>query len=162
MDLTSITGFFVHISLDWLFLAGVAILAFVDTMRGGSARAVALGLSFPFAYILVDLAPEAQLVGGFASGLTSVLAQGAFAAAILVLCFLLLYRITDSFVSEGGFIQSVAAAFGLAALVGLFWPLITGFAALYQPSAQLMQVFSEPYRFWWLLVALAALAFSRN
>jgi hypothetical protein len=161
MDLTSITGFFAHISFDWIFLAGIGLLAFLDAMRGGSARAVALGISFPLTYILVALMPGAQLMGNIEAQFSSSLARGALCAIVLVLCFLLLYRITDNFGSEGGFLQSFAAAFGLAVLVALFWGLIPGFAALYEPSAQIQGIFAEAYRFWWFLVALAALAFAR-
>jgi hypothetical protein len=162
MDLTSVTGLFLHMSFDWLLLIGAGLLAFLDSMRGGSARAVALSLSLPLTYLLMALAPKAQLVAGMQGQLSSSLAQALFAAAVLFVCFLLLYRMTDTFVSEGGFLQSLAGALGLAALLGLFWALIPGFAAVYEPSAQMQGIFAEPYRFWWLLAALAALAFSRS
>ncbi|HVU75842.1 MAG TPA: hypothetical protein VHD38_03350 [Candidatus Paceibacterota bacterium] len=161
MDLTSITGIFLHISIDWIFLASLGLLALLDGMRGGSSRSVALGLAFPLVYILARFSPAAQLMGSIEKGLSSPIAQGLFAVVLLVFCFLMLYRVTDTFVSDGGFIQAFAGALGLIAMVGLFWPLIPGLAALHTPDAQFLSAFSEAYRFWWLLVGLAAVAFSR-
>ena len=162
MDLSSVTSFFTNISIDWIFLVSVALLAFLDAMRSSTARAAALGLSFPLTYIIAQAAPAAQLIGDVQKQFSSSLAHGLFAAIILIVFFLLLYRITDSFAADGGFLQSLAGAIGLAIMIGVFWPLIPAFTALHEPSVQILQVFGEAYRFWWILVGLAALSFSRG
>lgn len=161
MDLSAITGFFVHISIDWIFLASIGLLAFLDAMRGGGARAIALGLAFPLSYLLTQFAGKAQLLSGVESQLSSTLAQGAFALSLIAICFFMLYRVADTLVAESGFVQSLAAAIGLCAMIGLFWPLIPGLMALHAPAAQFLQAFGDAYRFWLILVGLAAFAFSR-
>ena len=162
MDLSSVASVAAHLSAGWLVLTAVAILASLDALRGGTGRAAALALALPLTYVFLTFLPDAIFVGALYTSLTSAYAQAGIAAVVLVGLFVVLYRVTDSFESDTGFLSAVLAGIALAVVVGVTWSLIPQFNQLWSFGDSVEGVFGPAYRLWWLLGAYIALAFARG
>jgi len=59
-------------------------------------------------------------------------------------------------------LQAVFAGIAVTALVVLAWIQIPALDAVWHFGDQVQAAFAESYRFWWLIVSLAALAFAKT
>jgi hypothetical protein len=160
--MSDVIAFLGHVSPGWIVLLALAALAFFDSIRGGTARTTALALAFPLSYVLLQFIPSALFMGDIAKQFSSSVAQGVLAAIVLGVSFVLLYRLTDNFASDTGFLQALTGALGLMIMTALFWQLIPAFNTLWSPGAQFAAIFTEAYRLWWLLGSTVLLAVSRG
>jgi len=162
MDIASLTSTVAHVSAGWLTLIAIGVLAFADSLRGGTSRTAALALSFPVSYMLLQFVGGALFMSEVQKQFTSSLAQALFAALAFGLVFVLIYRLTDSYGEDPNFVRSLAAATGLVIMAAIFWQLIPAWSGLFPVGEQIAYIFSGSYTFWWFSSALVALAFAKE
>ena len=71
MNLAALMSVFSNIPLDWVVIAVFAFIMAADALRGGPSRATALALALPLTLLVAGALPDARLMGGIASQLTS-------------------------------------------------------------------------------------------
>lgn len=147
-------------SLDIIIIAGVFGFIALDAMRSGTDRAAAVVIALLSASLLTNLLWSAAFVGASVAGLAATVHAGIF-GAVAVIAFLLAGRIVRS-VGGGGFIQAALAAFSATAIALVIWHMTPALFALWDFNAAINAIFAEGYRFWWIAVSLALLAFARG
>ena len=150
-----------HWPTDWIVLGAIAALIALDALRSGSARAAALSIALPLTTLLTSLLPSAFLVGSF-SAQTSPSVQAIIYNVLLVALFLFLHRIVYSFSDAGGVLTALFSGIAAAVVLAVTWLQVPLFDSLWHVGPSMQAVFGEAYRFWWLLVAYAGLAFVRS
>ncbi len=155
-----VTQSLAQISIDWIIFGALTALAAGDALRSGVSRPLALSLSAGLAYTLYASVDTAAFISGFVSD--SAYVQAAFAGGIVVLLFILLYRMTDPFgINTSGIVGSTIAGLATAAALVVMWQALP-MTAVWEFGAQHQTLFGEAYRFWWLIVAYGAFAFVRR
>jgi hypothetical protein len=162
MSLATVETFFIHIPMDWIVLAAFAILVAFDALRGGLSRPTALAIALPLTLVLIGYMPDATLMGGFAQNLSALL-RLLLDAAILIIMFILMYRITDTFGSDSYHIlQTLMSGFAVAIVAVVVWLQLPALDSVWHFGPQVQTVFGSAYRFWWLVGAYIALAATRG
>lgn len=164
MDLSFFAAYIpaISFSTDIIVLCVLAAVFLFDSLRTGTTKATALTLSLPIALLLYQYTTQAALIAPFAARITTPSLSVALYAAILFVVFLAFYRITDGRASDSAYpVQAMAATVAGVIMFSIVWQLIPMATDLWNFGPMLQNIFGEAYRFWWLLVALFALAVSR-
>ncbi|MEY4747384.1 MAG: hypothetical protein RLZZ416_433 [Candidatus Parcubacteria bacterium] len=151
-----------HWPTDWFIVAGVAGLLAFDALRNGPARAATLALVLPTALMLEQLLAKAAYIGPMLAGFVSAYKELAIFGAMFVLLYFVIHRIVFTFADSGGPLPALIAGLCGAIVLIIVWLQIPQLTALWHFGPQVQAVFAESYRFWWLLVAYAGLAFARS
>lgn len=163
MNLAALMSVFSNIPLDWVVIAVFAFIMAADALRGGPSRATALALALPLTLLVAGALPDARLMGGIASQLTSPLLSVIFDGILLVIVFICMYRITDTYSADSAHpIQALFSGVAVAAIAVVVWLQIPALDSVWHFGPQIQALFGEVYRFWWLLIAYIALAFARG
>lgn len=163
MNLSAVSSVFSHIPIDWILIGVFVILIALDAMRGGLSRATALAIALPLTLLLLEFVQNAALLGSLSSVLSSPVLQLLFDAAALVVVFVLMYRLTDTFSSNSSnLVQSLLASIATVAIIITIWLQLPLLETLWQFGPQVQYVFGEAYRFWWLIASYIALAAARG
>lgn len=163
MDVSAVTGAFTAIPTDWIILFAVSVLLALDALRSGTGRAAALVVSAPLALLLFSAFKSAAVLASFGTELSTPTLQAALFVVLLAAVFLLVRRMSASWISDSGApLQALIAGVAATAVLTVVWISIPSLDALWSFGTQVKNVFGEPYRFWWVLGALAALAFIRR
>ena len=158
----SLTYFFTTLPADWIILGVFALIMLIDALRVGSGRIATLAISGLIVFLVTETIPHAAFLGPVSERLSTPVLQAAFFGAVFVLIFILLCRIFTDYGEENGQpLGAVFAAIAVTALVVLVWVQVPALGAIWHFGSQVQVVFGEPYRFWWLLTSLAALAFAK-
>jgi hypothetical protein len=147
--------------MDWVLLIVIVIFLTLESFQSGASRTRALALALPTMLLAVSWFSSSALLGSVSQSLTaSPLGQLALHGIILLVLFILFYRIFFGYGMTNG---SIAYAFlcGLATTIMLIVVLlqIPALTTYWQFSEPIPTVFGESYKFYWLLVSLAILAF---
>lgn len=163
MDIGSVTGFFGSVPTDWIILFAVTVLVALDALRSGSGRAMALVISMPVVLLLFNAFKSAAVLAPLGSQLGTPLLQAALFIVLTFCVFLLVRRMTASWIGDSGApLQALLAGAAATAVIAVTWVSIPAFDALWNFGGQVRDVFGEPFRFWWVLGSLAVLAFIRR
>lgn len=163
MDLSFVTGMFTSLPTDWIILGAAAAFIALDALRSGSGRAMALVVSTPVALLLFSAFKNAAVLASLGTQLTTPLLQAVLFIVLTFAVFLLVRRMSANWISDSGApLQALLAGLAATAVLTVTWVSIPAFDALWDFGGQVRNIFGEPYRFWWVLGALATLAFIRR
>ncbi len=166
MDLTSLThipSLLAHWPTDWIIVGAVTVFIAFDTLRSGGTRASALALALPATVLILEAVPHASGIGALAQRLSTPVLQVLLFVALFVALYILTYRIIGFFsAASGGPVQALFCGLGATAILMAVWVSMPELSALWHFGPQVQAVFSEPYRFWWLLGGYGAIAFARG
>ena len=162
MNIASLPTSFAHVSMDWVIVAVLVILISLDAIRSGSARAATLAISAPLTLVLFNALSHAAIAGPVAAQFSGVSAQMLLFGVVFVVTFLMINRIVDSFSGTGGVVQAVIAGIAGTAVLLAVWVQVPGLQSLWHFGPQVQMIFSESYRFWWLLASYIGLAAIRS
>lgn len=163
MDFASTTSYLTSVPADWFIIGVFALLMIVDALRVGAGRIGAFAIAFLIAPFVVTALGHALFVGGLIANLSTPVLQAIVFGVVFVALFLLLRRTFNDYGETGGQpLQAVFAGIAVTALVLLAWIQIPVLEAVWHFGGQVQAAFAEPYRFWWLIVSLAALAFAKT
>lgn len=151
-----------HLSIDWIIIGVLAIAIALDAIRSGSARAASLALAAPLTLLLFNALSQAMILGAIVVQFSGTSAQMLLFAAIFIAMFLFVNRIVDSFSENVGIARAAIAGVAATAVLLEVWLQVPGLQSLWHFGPQIQTMFGEAYRFWWLLIAYAALAFVRG
>ena len=156
----AVTQSLAHISIDWIIFLALAAIAAGDALRSGVARPLALSLAAGLAYVLYESLDTAIFASKLSSD--SGFLPAALAGGLVVLMFILLYRMTDPFgINTSGIIGSIIAGLVTAVALVVMWQTLP-FQSVWEFGAQFQSLFGETYRLWWLIAACGAFPFVRR
>jgi hypothetical protein len=156
------TNLLSHWPTDWIVVGALAALIALDALRSGSARAIAVAIAAPLALVLSSTLSSAFLFVSIAPQLQSPAAQALTVGVLFVLLFFLIHRLVRSFGELGGPLQALVAGIAAAAVVLVVWQQVPALQSLWHFGPQVQLVFGATYRFWWMLLAYAGLAYIRG
>lgn len=163
MDFQGVIATLASWPADFFLLGILFLIATVDTVRSGSARATTLALSFPVAIVIYSALSSAFLVSSLLQQASSELAQAIIFLLILAITLVLMYRIVSPFSSLSvPIMYALLTAAATIAVAIVCWLSVPALGALWNFSPSLQVLFGEAYRFWWLLISMVALAFVRS
>ena len=151
-----------HWPTDWIVLGAAAALLSLDALRSGPARAATLALVLPAALLLMQLLPRAAFVGSVIAGFDNAFKDLIIFSVISVLLYIVIHKIIFSFSDSDGPLPALIAGVSAAIVLIVVWLQVPALGTLWHFGPQVQAVFAESYRFWWLLVAYAGLAFARS
>lgn len=157
------TGIFSNVPIDWFIIAALALLISAETLRAGSNKAASLALALPLALLAFTSLPSAALIGSASGELVNPHVQAALFLGLVAVAFFFTYRIIG-FYSESSatFLPAAIAGIATTALLVVFWLQIPALSSFWSFGPQVHALFSEAYRFWWLIAGYVALAASRS
>ena len=163
MDISFLGALFARGSVDWIIIGALCALIAAESLRGGSNRAVSLALALPLTLFMREALTDAALVGPLAASLSTPLLQTLLFTGILVLVYLLVHRVIMFYGnSSGSVLSALLVGAGCTMLLVITWLEVDALHSLWQFGPQVQALFSQGYRFWWILVSYAALAFARS
>ncbi len=148
--------------IDWIILAAIALVIGIECFRSGPARSTALALALPLALVLREALSHAAFIGTLVTSLTMPLAQAAILIALIVGCYVVVSRMTDTFGGAGGILQALLMGIAVSAMVAVIWIDTSALQSVWHFGPSIQMIFGEAYRFWWLLIALLAIGFARS
>jgi len=151
-----------YFSIDWILIGVLVVVIALDAMRSGSARAGSIAIAAPLALLLSGAVSQAAFIGSVVGQFSGASAQALLFGAIFIVTFLFVNRIVDSFSGSGGLVQATFAGIAATAVLLVVWLQVPGLQSLWHFGPQIQMIFGEAYRFWWLIVAYAALAVVRS
>ena len=147
----------------WVIIAVLGVIIAFDSFRSGAARAAAISLALPAAMLLHDMLSQAIFAGPFVAQNSSSAMQIGIFIILAVGMFVLANRMIGvSYGMGGSFIASILAALATVAIILVVWLSVPTLSSLYDFGAQINAIFAEPFRFWWLLISYALIAFARS
>lgn len=156
------TNLFSNWPTDWIVLGAVAALLSLDALRSGPARAATLALALPAALLLQHMLSIAAYLGPIVAGFGSSMKDIIVFAVIIVFLYVVVHRIVFSFSDSGGPLPALIGGVAATIVLVVVWLQVPALDSLWHFGAQVEAVFAGSYRFWWLLVAYAGLAFARS
>lgn len=151
-----------HWPIDWILIGACAAFIALDAVRSGSARAAALALALPATLLFLDALPHATLPEMVLKQLSTHAGQLIVFAVLFALLYIAIHRMIFGFSGGGEVIQALITGLAATIVLVVVWLQVPALDSLWHFGPQVQAVFAESYRFWWLIVAYAALAFARN
>ncbi len=162
MEAGSVIDFFLTLPADWIIIGSFAMIMLVDALRVGSARISTLAIAALISLLVQASISPAAFFGSVAAQLSTPVLQAVFFGVVYILTYILVRRIfIDYGELHGQPLQAIFAGFAVTAIIVVVWLQVPALAAVWAFGDQVRAVFSESYRFWWILLALAALAFAK-
>ncbi len=162
MEASSVLDFFLKLPTDWIIIGSFAMIMVVDALRVGSARISTLAIAALISLLVQDAVATAAFFGPVAAQLSTPVLQAVFFGIVYILTYILVRRIfIDYGELHGQPLQAIFAAVAVTALIVVVWLQVPALQAVWAFGDQVRAVFSEAFRFWWILLGLAALAFAK-
>lgn len=162
MEASSVLDFFLKLPTDWIVIGSFTMIMLVDALRVGSARISTLAIAALISLLVQDAVPVAAFFAPVAAQLSTPVLQAVFFGVVYVLAYILVRRIfIDYGELHGQPLQAIFAALAVTALIVVVWLQVPALTAVWTFGDQVRAVFSEAFRFWWILLSLAALAFAK-
>ena len=163
MNLSAVSSVFSHVPIDWILIVVFVVLIALDAMRGGLSRATALAIALPVTLLLLEFVQDTALLGNLSTILSSPVLELLFDAAALIVIFVLMYRLTDTFgSSSSSAVQSLLAAIGTVAIIVTIWIQLPILETVWHFGPQVQYVFGTAYRFWWMIASYIVIAAARG
>lgn len=157
----AVTASFAHLSVDWLFMGALFVLATFDGYQSGGARAASVALSALVSALLLALVPETALISGMSQGIVN--GDAIVFGVLFVLLYLLIRRITEGMgFGLSGIISAVLCGFGTVAIVMSVILATPALSSLWEFGPIVQQLFSPAARLYVIVAGLAALSFARG
>ncbi len=154
--------FFLKLPTDWIIIGSFVLILLVDALRVGSGRISTLAIAALISLLVLDTVPSSAFFGSVASQLSTPVLQAVFFGVVYILTYILVRRIfMDYGELHGQPLQAIFAAIAVTALIVVVWLQVPALTAVWAFGDQVRAVFSESFRFWWILLSLAALAFAK-
>lgn len=162
-SIPSIEGLFNVWPVDWIIILAVVVFIAFDAFRSGGTRAASLALSLPVTVLTLNALSTAAFLNGLITQFSTPLLQALLFAVLFVPLYIFTYRIIGSWgVSGGAPIEALITGLAATVILLVVWLSIPALDGLWHFGPQIQYIFSESYRFWWLLASYAALAFARS
>lgn len=162
MDTGSFGNFFSTLPADWIIIGSFAVLMLVDALRVGSARISTIAIAALVAHVVDQSVSSAAFFGPVSAALSTPVLQAVFFSIVFTIIYILIRRI---FIDYGELhsqpLQAIFAAIAVTTLVLVVWVQVPALGYIWQFGSQVQSVFGEAFRFWWILIGLAALAFAK-
>ncbi len=162
MDFNALETLTTQWPTDWIIIGAFAAFMALDALRSGSTRAAALMLSLPAALLVTNALQGSFFLGPLSAQFTAPNAQAGIFVAIAIFLYLAVHRAIFSFSDSGGVVQALIAGLAVAVVFVVVWLQVPALQSVWQLGPQVQAVFSETYRFWWLIASYVALAFVRS
>ncbi|OGG57353.1 hypothetical protein A2853_02435 [Candidatus Kaiserbacteria bacterium RIFCSPHIGHO2_01_FULL_55_17] len=163
MGFEAISSVFSAIPTDWLIIGTFAAVAAFECFRSGAHHVAELALALPITALLTQSFPQTFVIANFSGESATPAMHAVLFCGLFVVLFVLISRIGLAWGDEKGQAFSAAiAGVSAAAIVVTIWVATPSLSALWQFGPQVQAIFSESFRFWWLLGSYGALAFIRN
>jgi hypothetical protein len=163
MDFSSVATILTALPTDWIIIGTCTLLLLVDALRVGSGRIAALALAALVTLLISGYFDKAAFLGSISDALSTPTLQAAVFGVLFVLLFILLRRINIDYGEESGQpLHAIIAGVAATAIVVVVWIQVPVLETVWVFGDQVQALFGESNRFWILLTALAALAFSRT
>jgi hypothetical protein len=164
MDLgTSSAALFGGLPADWPILILVAAILSLESFSSGSTRTNAISIAFPITSTLFWWLPSTFLAAAVMSQLTTTPALSAIFGLLFIGIYFVIHRMIFSFGSSGGDVpQAMISGIATTIIIVVFWLQTPGLSDLWRFGDQVQLVFNESVRAWWLIGALATLAYTRG
>jgi hypothetical protein len=164
MDISSVTGIFTGIPIDWIVLGVLVVIIAIDSLRSGIGRACAIALALPLAVLMYSLVETTAVLGSIGALSATPMAQAITFGVIAVVCYLLTRRMALEYVESGTGepVQALLAGGAATVVFIIAWQQVPALQSVWHLSDQVSAIFSESYRLIWLLGAYLALAFARG
>jgi hypothetical protein len=163
MDTSAITGLLFGLSIDFIVIGGLVLLAVIVMMRSGTGHATALALSFPMAGLLYSAVPSAFLIGPFLEKMDAPGMDAVVYGLLFIVAVTLIYRIVTCYDSlTGGSILGILTGISVTILLITTWLQIPALSDLYQLTPPLPTIFAVQFRLYWTIVALGILSYVRS
>ncbi len=162
MDFSAWGGIIAAWPTDWIIIGALATFIALDSLRSGTARAAALMLSLPGALLISKALPDTVFLGPLSDKITMPFAEAAIFIVIAVLLYIVAHRAIFAFSDGGEVVQSIISGVAAVIVLVIIWIQVPTLESLWFFGDQVQAVFSEAYRFWWLVASYAALAFVRS
>lgn len=149
---------------DWIVIGALAAFLALDTLRSGISRTAAFSLSLPATILIFHVSKQAFGLSLLTKDITTSILESALFFAIAVIMYFLARRTLPGGygLGAGGPIQALAAGVAGAAVIVIAWLSTPALEALWAFGPQVKALFSEGYRFWWVIGAYSALALARG
>lgn len=162
MEVGHLGNFFTSLPADWIIIGSFALLMFIDALRVGSARISTLAIAALITLLINESVAKAAFFGSVSLALSTPVLQAIFFTFVYMLIYFLIRRIyIDYGELHGQPLQAFFAAIAVSALIILVWVQVPALNYIWNFGGQVQAVFGETYRFWWILLGLAALAFAK-
>lgn len=157
----AITASFAHLSVDWLFIGALFVLATFDGYQSGGARAASAALSVLVSALLIGIVSETVLIATVPGMISN--GDALVFSVLFVLLYLLIRRITEG-VGFGlsGVISAVLCGFGVVAIVMSVILATPALSSLWEFGPIIQQLFPPAARLYIIVAGLAALSFARG
>jgi len=162
MNIQALTHSFAGIPGDWIVIGFALIIVIGFTMLQGSSYATALSLSLPISFVLFQSIDRATFIGGVVGQFSSPGAQAVLFAIITAIMLVLANQAIASFESSAPPVSSIICGVATIIILIVFWIQLPALESIWHFGLQVQSMFGEMARFWWLLGAYVALAFSRR
>jgi len=147
--------------LEWFALIVLGIVSFVDTMRSGPNRSIAISLALLTSTFLYDQLPSTVFLGPILKAFGSF--QGIIFLIFFALLIVLFLRIISPFnANSTGPLLAGLTALATVVLLIVIWIHTPALEALYHMSAPMQFLFTAPYSLLWTLGALVVFALVRS
>lgn len=161
MDFSAAGTLFSEWPIDFLILGVIVGLVTIDTMRSGGNRAVTLALALPIATYLHAMLQQAALISQYAQTFSAPIAQAILFGVLLVILFIFVYNAISSYNTSGNSFRALLSGFAVAVLIVVFWSSAPVLQGIWSFGPQITALFSDAFKFWWVIAAYATLAYSR-
>lgn len=134
----------------------------VDALRSGSGRVSTIAIAALVTLAVYAAVPQAAYLDVLTRQLSTPVLQAALFGVIFMLTFLLVRKMFyDYDEMHGQPIPAIFAALAVTIIIIAVWLQAPALEAVWRFGPQVKSIFGEAFRFWWLLIALAALAFAK-
>lgn len=162
MNIDALTGALAGVPIDWLILGALALIAAVDILRSGARRICVAALALPVALLLFSTMQDAAFVNTLLAQLSTPVLQAALIGVLFVVMYIIIGRLGLSWGDESGqVIQAALGGVAFAVVVATFWLATPELASVWKFGAQTSEIFSEQYRFFWILGSYGIFAYIR-
>ena len=163
MDVASIGSSFSVVPADWIILGALVGLGALDAYRVGSARIGAIGLSLLVTTMVFNASKKAIVLGPLMNSSKLQYTEALSFAALALLLFFLMRHVTIDYSLDGlNPISSLFASAATAAVLLVVWINTPALDSIWHFSSLLHSAFAEAYVMWWIIGALAILAYMRE
>jgi hypothetical protein len=159
MDIGSSLNALESIPVDWIIIGVFFLLVAADALRAGSAHAIALSVSLPISLFIFQAVPQTAFFGAIAAQFNQPVEQAVLFLIVEAVLFVCVNQMLFSFERYTSLLSSAVSGFAATVVLLVIWVQIPALLSVWHFDPQVRAIFSESYRFFWLLASYLALAF---
>lgn len=149
--------------IDWVIFVACTAIFTLESFKSGSSRTRALSIALPLSVLLSQLFPHTIGFSLVAQYFTTPLAQNIEFLAVMVVFFILLYRLFFGYgFGSGSMISALMNGFAATIILYVVWLQIPSLDSVWHLSDQVRALFGESYRLLWLVLAFVLMAIAAS